>query len=79
MVEAEGEDEAAAGEAGDLNEEQWAVEYASGPLHVVEELLEAREGRLELLPELVEPDVGVGLDEDDALAGALDHELPVPV
>ena len=42
---------------------------------IEEELLEAGEGRLRGVAELLEPDVGVRLDEQNALTGAVDGQL----
>jgi hypothetical protein len=58
-----------------LEEQERRAEHLGRPGHVKNELVESRERRLQRVPEVLEPDVRVGLDEQHALAGALDGEL----
>ncbi|BAS92200.1 Os05g0141350, partial [Oryza sativa Japonica Group] len=84
VVDADREDEAAAEQPGHLHEQQRRAEHAAaGALDVEQQLVHGRERRPQLtaavtvLLQLLQPHVGVGLDEQHALAGAVDDKLPL--
>ncbi|BAT11547.1 Os10g0503250, partial [Oryza sativa Japonica Group] len=76
VVQPHGEDEPAARQPRHLKQQQRRAEHLRRAGDVEHELLQARERRLQRAAEVLEPHVGVGLDEQHALAGAVDGELP---